>query len=76
MEILAEEINRQLELRDGSGIYRCAIGEEELQRIWPIYEMDRERKIAQFAKGYRLYLTWYRQGMCAIFEKEPPNVSL
>jgi len=76
MEILAEQIRGQLELRDGSGIYHCGIGEEELQRIWPLNEMDRERKIAQFAKDYGLHLTWYRQGICAIFEKEPPNVSL
>jgi len=46
----------------------CAITDEELQRIWPIDEMDREKKIAQFAKNYGLHLTFYRQGMCAIFE--------
>ena len=73
MEILAEQIKRKLEIRDGmrNGIYHCAIGEEELQHIWPLNEMDRERKIAQFAKDYGLHLTWYSQGMCAIFENKP-----
>jgi hypothetical protein len=70
MEILAAQINRQLDLRNGSGIRHCAISEEELQCIWPLNEMDRERKIAQFAKDYGLHLTWYTQGMCAIFEKK------
>ena len=68
MEILAEQIRRQLKIRDGT-IHHCAISEEELQRIWPLNEMDRERKIAQFAKDYGLHLTFYRQGMCAIFER-------
>ena len=72
MEILAGQIKRQLEIRNGirNGIHHCAIGEEELQRIWPLNEMDRERKIAQFAKDYGFHLTFYRQGMCAIFEKK------
>jgi len=72
MEILAEQIRRQLEIQN-DGIYHCAILEEELQRIWPLDEMDRERKIARFAKDYGLHLTWYSQGMCAIFEKKRPE---
>jgi len=71
MEILAGQIKRQLEIRNE--IRHCAIGEEELQRIWPLNEMDRERKIAQFAKDYGLHLTWYSHGMCAIFEKKRPE---
>jgi len=70
MEILAGQIKDQLEFRDGSGIHHCAIPEEELQRIWPLNEMDRERKIAQFAKEHGLRLTFYRHGMCAIFENK------
>ena len=70
MEILATQIRRQLEIRSGT-IYHCAISEEELQRIWPLNEVDRERKIAQFAKDYGLHLTFYWQGMCAIFENNP-----
>jgi len=73
MEILAEQIRRQLEIQNE--IYHCAILEEELQRIWPLNEMDRERKIAQFAKDNGLHLTFYRQGMCAIFETKPPSMA-
>jgi len=74
MEILAEQIRGQLKIRSGM-IHHCAISEEELQRIWPLNEMDRERKIAQFAKEYGLHLTFYRQGMCAIFETKPPSMA-
>ena len=69
MEILADQIKRKLEMQNE--IDHCGISEEELQRIWPLNEMDRERKIAQFAKDYGLELTFYRQGLCAIFKKEP-----
>ena len=72
MEILAEQIRRQLKIRT-EAIHHCAIGEEELQRIWPLNELDRERKIAQFAKDYGLHLTFYRQGVCAIFRNKKPN---
>jgi len=70
MEILAEQIKRKLQIRNGT-IHHCAISEEELQRIWPLNEIDRERKIAQFAKDYGLCLTFDRRGMCAIFENKP-----
>jgi len=69
MEILAEQIKRQLEIPNGM-IHHCGIGEEGLQRIWPLNEMERERKIAQFAKDNGLHLTYYRQGLCAIFGKD------
>jgi hypothetical protein len=71
MEIFADQIKRQLEIRNGSAIDHCAITDEELQRIWLLDEMDREKKIAQFAKEHGLYLTFYREGMCAIFEIRP-----
>jgi len=75
MEILAEEIKRQLEIPNGM-IHYCGVGEEGLQRIWPLNEMDRERKMAQFAKDNGLHLTFYRPGLCAIFEKERPRMLL
>jgi hypothetical protein len=68
MEILAEQIKRQLKIQN-NGMYHCAILEEELQRFWPLNELDRGRKIVQFANDYGLHLTFYRQGMCAIFRK-------
>jgi len=70
MEILAEQIKRKLDMRDGV-INHCPISEEELQRIWPLNELDRERKIAQFAEDHALHLTFYWQGMCAVFEHKP-----
>jgi hypothetical protein len=75
MEILAGQIQRGLESRNGI-IDHYALLEEELQRVWPLNENDRERKIAQFAKDYGFQLTFYRQGLCAIFAKEPPNASV
>ena len=70
MEILAEQINRALELRAGTAIQHCGVSDEELQRIWPLNEVDRERKIAHFAEEHGLMLTWYNEGTCAIFEKK------
>ena len=50
-----------------------AIDDKELERIWPINEPDRERKIAQFAKKYGFRLRFYNKGGCAIFDKWPPE---
>jgi hypothetical protein len=69
MEILARQIRRELELKT-QAMGHCAIYEDKLQRIWPLDEKDRERKIAQFAREHGFYLSFYRQGLCAIFVKE------
>jgi len=66
VKILAGQIKRQLETQTKE-IGHCAIYEEELQRIWPLGEEDRERKIAQFARDYGFHLSFYRHGLCAIF---------
>ena len=68
MEILAARIKRQLLLDTGKWGH-CAIYENELQRMWPLTEKDRQAKIAQFAKEYGFRLRYYKQGLCAIFEK-------
>jgi hypothetical protein len=70
VEILAGRIKRELEIRNGthSAVYHCAVLEDELQRIWPLNATDRERKIAQFAEEHGLHLTFYWQGLCAVFE--------
>jgi len=47
------------------------IRDEDLERIWPINEEDREAKIAQFAKKYGFRLRLYLKGTCAIFDKWP-----
>ena len=46
-----------------------AVYEEELQRLWPLEEKDREAKMAEFAKTYGFRLRFYRKGLCAIFDK-------
>jgi hypothetical protein len=71
MKILARLIKRKLELQTEQ-IGHCAIYENELQRIWPLNERNRKAKIAQFAKEYGFKLSFYKQGLCAIFEKEAP----
>lgn len=80
MEILAARIKRQLLLDTGKWGHR-AIYKNELQRIWPLNEENRERKIEQFANEYGFHLSSYNPGLCAIFEKQtsaargaPPSV--
>ena len=49
--------------------------ENELQQLWPLNEQDREAKIAQLARKYKLRLRYYAQGLCAIFDKDPARCS-
>lgn len=72
MKILAARIKRQLLLDTGKW-GRCAIYENELQRIWPLNEENRKAKIEQFAKEYGFRLSFYQLGQCAIFEKDRPR---
>jgi len=48
MKILAQLIRRELKLEAGKWGH-CAIYEDQLQRLWPIDEVNRKQKIAQFA---------------------------
>ena len=75
MKILASKIERELETQTDK-LGHCAIYEEELQRIWPLDEENREKKIAEFAREYGFHLNFYKQGLCAVFVKEPPNISV
>ena len=69
METLARQIERKMH-----GEWRhCAIYERDLERLWPLNEKDREAKIAQFATQYGFRLRFYSKGMCAIFDKWPPQ---
>jgi hypothetical protein len=67
MKILARLIRRGLKLEAGQWGH-CAIYENELQRLWPIDEVNRKQKIAQFADKHGFKLSYYRRGLCAIFE--------
>jgi len=66
LKTLASRIERQLQTGEWM---HCAIYENELQRLWPPSEKDREAKIAQFANEYGFRLRFYKKGLCAIFDK-------
>ena len=68
MKIFAGRIKDELRVQTGMRQH-CAVYEDELQRIWPLNERDREAKIAQFAREHGFKLGFYKQGLCAIFEK-------
>ena len=69
METLAKQIEERMH-----GVWKHSmIRDADLERIWPINEEDREEKIAQFAKQYGFRLRFYAKGMCAIFDKWPPD---
>jgi len=69
MKTLAERIRRELETETAK-IGHCAIYEPDLQRLWPIDEVNRKQKIAQFANEFGFKLSFYKQGLCAIFERD------
>ena len=73
MKILARLIKRRL--RSHAKSEYCAIYEYQLQRLWPIDEVNRKQKIAQFADENGLKLIFYRRGLCAIFEPKSPHSS-
>jgi len=47
----------------------CAVYEEELSRVWPDGN-QRESKVAQFARENGFRLRFYRDSLCAIFDKD------
>jgi hypothetical protein len=67
MRTLARKIQR--EFRSGhAGHY--AVYEDELQRVWPLNLENRRAMIEQFAKEHGLQLSFYKQGLCAIFQPQ------
>ena len=68
MRKLADQIER--ELLSGEQAH-CAIYDDELQRLWPLDQKDREAMIAQFAEEYGFRLRFYKKGLCAIFDRRP-----
>jgi hypothetical protein len=68
-----ERLAKQIEERMHGEWRHCMIRDEDLERIWPINEEDREEKIARFAKKYGFRLRLYLKGICAIFDKWPPE---
>jgi hypothetical protein len=68
MKVLADQIERELQRGEWK---HCAVYENELQRLWPLDQENREAKIAEFAKTYGFRLRFYQKGLCAIFDKWP-----
>ena len=68
MRKLLRQIKRELKTAK-----HCAIYKEELSRVWPDDGNQREPKIARFAEDNGFRLRFYRDGLCAIFDKEPES---
>ena len=66
MKILASRIAKELEKAKHYAVY-----EPELTRVWPENGKQREGQIAQFARLHGWRLRYYKDGFCAIFDKEP-----
>jgi hypothetical protein len=66
MRKLSRQIKRELKTAK-----HCAIYEEELNRVWPNDGNQREPKIAPFAEDNGFRLRFYRNGLCAIFDRKP-----
>lgn len=66
MKILVRRIAKELENANHCGVY-----EPELSRVWPVNGNARESEIALFAELHGLRLRYYKEGFCAIFDKDP-----
>jgi hypothetical protein len=64
MQKLLRQIKRELKTAK-----HCAIYVEELSRVWPDDGNQREPKVARFAENHGFRLRFYRDGLCAIFDK-------
>jgi hypothetical protein len=64
MRKLVQQIKRELKTANHCGVY-----EEELSRVWPDGN-QREPKVRRFAEDNGFRLRFYRDGLCAIFDKE------
>jgi hypothetical protein len=67
MRKLLRHIKRELKTAK-----HCAVYDEELSRAWPDGN-QREPKVVRFAEENGFRLRFYREGLCAIFDKEPPE---
>ena len=65
MRKLLQQIERELKTAK-----HCAVYEEDLNRVWPDDGSRREPKVARFAQANGFRLRFYRDGLCAIFDKE------
>ena len=68
MRKLLQEIKRELKTAQHYAVY-----EEELSRVWPDDANQRESKVARFAQANGFRLRFYRDGLCAIFDRAPSD---
>jgi hypothetical protein len=66
MKILVRRIVKELKNAKQCGVY-----EPELSRVWPNSGNARESENASFAEIHGLRLRYYKEGFCAIFDKDP-----
>jgi hypothetical protein len=66
MEILASQISKMLQESNQCGVY-----EPDLSLAWPADGKPREPRIAAFAEVHGWRLRYYKEGFCAIFDKDP-----
>jgi hypothetical protein len=66
MRELLRQIRRELKTAK-----HCPTYQEELTRVWPDGGTQRKPKVARFAEDYGFRLPFYRDGLCAIFDKKP-----
>jgi hypothetical protein len=65
MKVLASRIVEGLKTADHFAVY-----EADLELIWPLSANQREAKIARFARRHGLRLRFYKDGLCAIFDRQ------
>lgn len=70
MRKLLQQIKRELKTAKHFAVY-----EEELSRVWLEDGNRREPKLARFAEEHGFRLRFYRDGLCAIFDREPAERS-
>src|SRR5215475_10592481 len=66
MKILASRIARELKKAK-----HCTLYQPELSRVRPDDGRQREPQIASIAKTHGWRLRYYKEGFCAIFDKDP-----
>ena len=66
MKELARKIGEELETAKHYAVY-----EPDLARVWPRDGRQREAQITSFAKKHGWRLRYYKDGLCAIFDKAP-----
>ena len=65
MQMLVNMITRELEKQEHFAVYQ-----PELDRVWP-QRQDREQEVMRFAQKHGWRLRFYKEGLVAIFDKDP-----